>query len=130
MRPKGSALPMQTGFNAALAAIDAIRPADEIEAMLAVQMVATYETAMDMLICAKQADLMPTLQECGSLAVKLKNNETCAGGKCEHFSLAATRACVQLGGDGTRTDQNQTWNAVVRLTRVCGRDSQISNCVI
>ncbi len=43
---------------------------------------------------------------------------------------STTRACVQLGGDGTRTDQNQTWNAVVRLTRVCGRDSQISNCVI
>ena len=71
MRPKGSALPMQTGFNAALAAIDAIRPAEEIEAMLAVQMVATHETAMDMLIRAKQAEMMPTLQECGSLAVKL-----------------------------------------------------------
>jgi hypothetical protein len=71
MRPKGSALPTQTEFNAALAAIDGIRPADEIEAMLAVQMVATYETAMDMLIRSKQADLTSTLQECGSLAVKL-----------------------------------------------------------
>jgi len=40
------------------------------------------------------------------------------------------RACVQLGGHGTRTDQNQRWNAVVRLTRFCGRDSQIRNCVI
>jgi hypothetical protein len=71
MRPKGSALPTQTEFNAALAAVDGIRPTDEIEAMLAVQMVATYETAMDMLMRAKQADLTPTLQECGSLAVKL-----------------------------------------------------------
>ncbi len=71
MRPKGSALPTQTGFNAALAAIDAIRPADEIEAMLAVQMAATHETAMEMLTRAKQAEMMPTLQECGSLAVKL-----------------------------------------------------------
>ena len=71
MRPKGSALPTQTEFNAALAAIDAIRPTDEIEAMLAVQMIATHETAMDMLIRAKQAEMMPTLQECGSLAVKL-----------------------------------------------------------
>ena len=76
MRPKGSALPTQTEFNAALAAIDGIRPGDEIEAMLAVQMVATYETAMDMLIRAKQADLMPTLQECGSLAVKLLRTYT------------------------------------------------------
>ena len=71
MRPEGTALPNQTEFNAALAAIDGIRPGDEIEAMLAVQMVATYETAMDMLMRAKQADLTPTLQECGSLAVKL-----------------------------------------------------------
>ena len=47
-----------------------------VEAMLAVQMVATYETAMDMLIRAKQADLMPTLQECGSLAVKLLRTYT------------------------------------------------------
>ena len=76
MRPGGSALPTQTDFNAALAAIDGIRPGDEIEAMLAVQMVATYETAMDMLLRAKQADLMPTLQECGSLAVKLLRTYT------------------------------------------------------
>ena len=76
MRPGGSALPTQTDFNAALAAIDGIRPGDEIEAMLAVQMVATYEMAMDMLIRAKQADLMPTLQECGSLAVKLLRTYT------------------------------------------------------
>src|SRR6266576_639716 len=76
MRPKDSALPTQTEFKAALAAIDGIRPADEIEAMLAVQMVATYETAMDTLIRAKQADLMPTLQECGSLAVKLLRTYT------------------------------------------------------
>jgi hypothetical protein len=76
MRPKGSALPNQTEFNAALAAIDGIRPGDEIEAMLAVQMVATFEMAMDMLMRAKQADLMPTLQECGSLAVKLLRTYT------------------------------------------------------
>jgi len=41
MRPRGSALPTQTDFNAALAAVDAIRPADEIEAMLALEMVAS-----------------------------------------------------------------------------------------
>ena len=68
---KGSASPTQTELNAALAAIDGIRPTDEIEAMLAVQMVATHETAMDMLMRAKHADLTLTLQECGSLAVKL-----------------------------------------------------------
>ena len=71
MRHKGSELPTQTELNAALAAIDGTRPADEIEAMLAVEMIATHEMALDMLIRAKQADLTPTLQECGSLAVKL-----------------------------------------------------------
>ncbi len=39
--------------------------------MLAIQMVATYETALEMLTRAKQAEYMPQLQECGSLAVKL-----------------------------------------------------------
>jgi hypothetical protein len=68
---KGSASPTQTELNAVLAAIDGIRPTDEIEAMLAVQMVATHETAVEMLTHAKQAGAMPHLQECGSLAVKL-----------------------------------------------------------
>src|ERR1700730_14259230 len=76
MRHKGSELPTQTELNAALAAIDRTRPADEIEAMLVVQMVATHETAMDMPIRAKQADLTSTLQECGSLAVKLSRTYT------------------------------------------------------
>ena len=53
------------------AAIDGMRPADEIEAMLAVQRVATHEVAMDMLARAKRADRMPILQESGSLAGKL-----------------------------------------------------------
>jgi hypothetical protein len=71
MRCKGSAIPTETELNAGLAAIDGMRPADEMEAMLAIQMVATHETAMEMLTRAKQAEFMPQLQECGSLAVKL-----------------------------------------------------------
>lgn len=71
MRRKGEPRPTQTALNAALAAVDGARPKDEIEAMLAMQMIATHETALDMLTRAKQADYMPTLQECGSLAVKL-----------------------------------------------------------
>ena len=76
MRDKGAPLPTQDEMNAALAAIDGMRPADEIEAMLAVQMVATHEVAMDMLARAKRADRMPILQECGSLAVKLLRTYT------------------------------------------------------
>ncbi len=68
---KGSASPTQTELNAALAAVEGIGPTDEVEAMLAVQMVATHETALAMLTRAKHADLTPMLQECGSLAVKL-----------------------------------------------------------
>jgi len=76
MRENGAALPTQNEMNAALAAIDGMRPADEIEAMLAVQMVATHEVAMDMLARAKRADRMPILQESGSLAVKLLRTYT------------------------------------------------------
>ena len=77
-----TALPTQNEFNAALAAIDGIRPGDEIEAMLAVQMVATHETAMDMLMRAKQADLTSRrFRECGSLAVKLLRTYTAQGWK-------------------------------------------------
>ncbi len=56
--------------------IDGMRPADEIEAMLAVQMVATDDVAMDMLARAKRADRLPILQESGSLAVKLLRTYT------------------------------------------------------
>jgi hypothetical protein len=89
MRHKGSD-PTQRELNAALAAIDAIRPTDEIEAMLAVQMVATYETAMDMLIRAKQAGLPSMLQECGSLAVKLLRTYT---------AQVETLARIRRGGE-------------------------------
>jgi hypothetical protein len=67
---KGSVSATQTELNAVLAAIDGMRPTDEIEAMLAIQMIAAHEMAMEMLRRAKQADLAPRLQEYGSLAVK------------------------------------------------------------
>lgn len=76
MRRNGTDLPTEAELNAGLAAIDGLRPRDEIEAMLAVQMVATHETAMEMLTRAKQAEYMLTLQECGSLAVKLMRTYT------------------------------------------------------
>jgi hypothetical protein len=76
LRRKGAASPTQTELNVGLAAIDGMRPADEIEAMLAIQMVATHDVAMEMLTRAKQAELMTTSQECGSLAVKLMRTYT------------------------------------------------------
>jgi hypothetical protein len=63
-------------LNAALAALDGIRPRDEAEAMLAVQMVATNRAALDMLARARQADYLPAMQDCGNLAVKLLRTYT------------------------------------------------------
>jgi hypothetical protein len=57
--------------NAALAAVDGIGPQNEAEAMLAVQMVATHNVAMNILTRAKFATTMPGVQEYGSLATKL-----------------------------------------------------------
>lgn len=71
MRRKGASMPTERELNAALAAVDGLEPENEMEAMLAIQMAATHEMAMEMLTRAKQTDLLPTLQECGSLAVKL-----------------------------------------------------------
>jgi hypothetical protein len=76
LRRKGAALPTQTKLNAGLAAIDGLNPADEIEAMLAAQMVATHDVAMEMLTRAKQAEHMSQLQDCGALAVKLLRTYT------------------------------------------------------
>src|SRR5215212_4611589 len=53
-----------------------MRPRDEAEAMLAVQMVATNRAALDMLARARHAGPLPTLQQCGNLAVKLLRTYT------------------------------------------------------
>lgn len=63
-------------MNAALAVVDGIRPRDEAEALLAVQMVATNRAALDMLARARAAEYMLTLTECGNLAVKLLRTYT------------------------------------------------------
>jgi len=76
VRSKNAFQLTQNELNAGLAAIDGIKPADETEAMLALQMVATHQTAMDMLIHAKGVENTPHRQECGSLAVKLLQTYT------------------------------------------------------
>ncbi|MGI9508663.1 MAG: hypothetical protein ACR2QJ_04855 [Geminicoccaceae bacterium] len=60
----------QDVVNAGLAAINGINPDDEIEAMLATQMVATNYAAMDLLRRSAQADYTQTLNVYGNLAVK------------------------------------------------------------
>lgn len=63
--------PRQTMLNGALAAAHGIGPTDTIEAMLAVQMVATHEAALDLLRQARGASRIPQAQSAGNTAVKL-----------------------------------------------------------
>ena len=59
------------GTNAGLAVVASLKPENEIEAMLAVQMAATHDAAMSMLATAKNASMIPTIDSCGALATKL-----------------------------------------------------------
>lgn len=119
MRRRGESLPPQVAFNAALAAVDGMRPKDEVEAMLAIQMVATYETAMEMLTRAKQAEYMPQLQECGSLAVKLMRT---------YAAQVEALARLRRGGEQRVIVQHVTVNeggqAVVGNVSARGRDEK------
>ena len=68
--------PRQTDLNAVLAAVGGVEPRDEIEGMLAVQMAATFETAMSMLSTAKHADMVEHSEKYGNLAVKMMRTYT------------------------------------------------------
>ncbi|WP_342111806.1 hypothetical protein [Methylobacterium sp. SI9] len=71
MRSRGEELPGDTAFNMSLAAIGGIAPQNEMEAMLAVQMVGVHEVAMEMLTRAKLANDTGHLERYGTLATKL-----------------------------------------------------------
>jgi hypothetical protein len=66
----------QRDLNAAIAAIDGMRPENEMAAMLTGQMVATHALAMDMLGRAKRAEFTEQLHASGSLATKLLRTYT------------------------------------------------------
>lgn len=72
----GKAAPSETQLNAALAVIDGVRPENETEAMLAVQMYGTHETAVQMLVKAKNTQDPQVAQEAGNLAIKLMRTYT------------------------------------------------------
>lgn len=63
--------PSEQDINGALAAVHGIRANDEIEAMLAVQMVATHFAATRALRRLKGSDMVPQQDGNGNLAVKL-----------------------------------------------------------
>ena len=76
MRRRGSAIPDETELNAGLAALSGIAPDNEIEAMLAVQMIGTHEVAIQMLSKAKHAETTDQLERYGALATKLLRTYT------------------------------------------------------
>ena len=74
--PPGKAAPDEMQLNAALAVVDGVRPENETEAMLAVQMYGTHETAVQMLVKAKNTQDPQVAQEAGNLAIKLMRTYT------------------------------------------------------
>jgi hypothetical protein len=58
-------------LNSMLAAVDGVRPQNEVEAMLAVQMATTHAFAMTCLRRANGADTIPQLEANGNLATKM-----------------------------------------------------------
>ena len=66
----------QTTVNAALAVVAAAEPANEMEALLAVQMFATHDLSMELMRRAKQADSLRVMAEYGTLATKLSRTMT------------------------------------------------------
>lgn len=76
VREPNEAMPRQERLNAGLVAVQAVAPENELEAMLAVQMYATHEVAMEMLTRAKHANHGPALINCSTIATKLLRTYT------------------------------------------------------
>ncbi len=57
--------------NALLAVVGGVRPANEIEAMLACQMAVTHMLAMDLLARARRAEQIPQFESAGNVAAKM-----------------------------------------------------------
>jgi hypothetical protein len=63
-------------INGALAVVSGVQPENEVEAMLAVQMVATHTLMMQMASNAGRSDMISHLEASGNLAVKLARTFT------------------------------------------------------
>lgn len=76
VRSKAGDTPDELQTNAVIAAVAAVEPQNEVEGMLAVQMAATHEVAMEMLSRAKIASSTEHLERYGTLATKLLRTYT------------------------------------------------------
>lgn len=92
MRPRDKPEPEPDAINAALALISGIEPENEVEALLATQMMATNALAMELLGRTRRAEYREQLETSGGLAVKLLRT----------FTLQAeTLAKLRRGGGQT-----------------------------
>lgn len=66
----------ETTLNAALAMVAATAPANEMEALIAVQMFAAHDLSMDLMRRAKQTSNVRAMTEYGNLATKLSRTMT------------------------------------------------------
>ncbi len=62
--------------NGLLASIDGLKPSNEVEASLALQMAVTHELALQALARAKRADQLPQYDSAGGMAVRLLRTYT------------------------------------------------------
>jgi hypothetical protein len=92
MRERGEDHASAKALNAGLAMIDGIQPDNEVEAALAVQMVATHDLAMRLISRTNHIDMLEKFEIYGGLAVKLLRT----------FTLQAeTLAKLRRGGGQT-----------------------------
>jgi hypothetical protein len=75
-RQHGNSIPTEKELNAALAVVDGVRPENEIEAMLAMQMFAAHEAAMEMIQRMRQATTMEAMQHYSTIATKMMRTYT------------------------------------------------------
>lgn len=71
-RRQGHSFPTEQQLNAALAVVDGIRPENEVEAMLAMQMFTAHEAAMDMMERTRQATTAEAAQTYSTIATKFQ----------------------------------------------------------
>ncbi len=71
-RRHGQRFPTERELNAALAVVDGVRPENEVEAMLAMQMYAAHESAMDMIERTMQATTREAAQAYSAIATKMQ----------------------------------------------------------
>jgi hypothetical protein len=75
-RRQGQSFPTERELNTALAFVDGIRPENEVEATLAMQMYTAQDAAMEMMERMRQATTIEAMQNYGAMATKMMRTYT------------------------------------------------------